>query len=603
MPQSGAQVLLECLRLEGVTDIFGYPGGAALPLYDALYDCGFIRHYLVRHEQGAAHMADGYARATGRVGVCLATSGPGATNLVTGIANAYMDSIPMVAITGQVRTSVIGKDAFQEADITGIAAPITKHSYLLKRAEDIPRVVAEAFHIARTGRPGPVLIDVPLDVSLAKVQWDPATYVRDPDIPSYRPRLRGHEMQIRRAAQEIARAERPVLYVGGGAISSGAQREVTELAERTNILVTTTLMGKGIIDENHRLSLGMLGMHGTAYANHAVHNCDLLIAVGVRFDDRVTGRPDKFARQAQVIHIDIDPAEIGKVRAPEIPIVGDVKTVLRELLQHVEPRPWSPWNDQIMDWKRNFPLLYPSDGRLYAEYVIEQIGKATDWEAIMTTDVGQHQMWAAQYYRCRRPRQWITSGGLGTMGYGLPAAIGAQIACPDHRVVCISGDGSFQMCSQELMTAVVYGLPILVAIVNNRSLGMVRQWQELFYNERYSHTDLEASPDFVKLAEAYGAVGMRAHTPDEFDAALQEGLRVDDRPVIIDCQVPREENVYPMIPSGQSVDEMRIRANLEELKASLDEDAESWSFEDEDRVLEEYVTLHETGTSDQKGDS
>lgn len=600
MPMTGARVLLECLRQEGVTDIFGYPGGAALPLYDALYDCGFIRHYLVRHEQGAAHMADGYARASGRVGVCLATSGPGATNLVTGIANAYMDSIPMVAVTGQVRTSVIGKDAFQEADITGITAPITKHNYLVKRAEDIPRVVAEAFHIARTGRPGPVLIDVPLDVSLAKLDWDPAEYEPNPMIPSYRPRTRGHEMQIRKAAEAIAAAERPVLYVGGGAVNAGAEKEVRELAERTNILVTTTLMGKGIIDETHRLSLGMLGMHGTAYANHAVHNCDLLIAVGARFDDRVTGRPDRFARHAAVIHIDIDPAEIGKVRPPEIPIVGDVKLVLQELLKYVQPRPWSEWNDRIMEWKRMFPLVYPSDGKLYAEYVVESIGKATNWDAVMTTDVGQHQMWAAQYYRCRSPRQWITSGGLGTMGFGLPAAIGAQVACPDKKVVCVSGDGSFQMCVQEMMTAVVYELPILVAIINNRSLGMVRQWQELFYNERYSHVDLQASPDFVKLAEAYGGIGLRASSPEEFDKALTVAMNVEDRPVVIDCVVPTEENVYPMIPSGQSVDEMRLRADLEELKASVDEDAERWSFEDQDRLLEQYVTLAEAKAASDK---
>jgi len=547
-------------------------------------------------------MADGYARASGKVGVCLATSGPGATNLVTGIANAYMDSIPMVAITGQVRTSVIGKDAFQEADITGITAPITKHNYLLKRVEDIPRVVAEAFHIARTGRPGPVLIDIPLDISLAKLAWDPASYETNPMIPSYRPRTRGHEMQIRKAAEAIQAAERPVLYVGGGAVSAGAEREVRELAERTNILVTTTLMGKGIVDETHRLSLGMLGMHGTAYANHAVHNCDLLIAVGARFDDRVTGRPDRFARHATVIHIDIDPAEIGKVRPPEIPIVGDVKLVLQELLKYVQPRPWSEWNDCIMEWKRRFPLVYPSDGKLYAEYVIESIGKATNWDAVMTTDVGQHQMWAAQYYRCRAPRQWITSGGLGTMGFGLPAAIGAQVARPDKKVVCISGDGSFQMCVQEMMTAVVYELPILVAIINNRSLGMVRQWQELFYNERYSHVDLQASPDFVELAEAYGGVGLRASTPEEFDRALAAAMEVQDRPVVIDCVVPTEENVYPMIPSGQSVDEMRLRANLEELKASVDEDAERWSFEDEDKVLEEYVTLSEAkATANKEG--
>ncbi len=604
MEMSGAQILLECLRRQGVQVIFGYPGGVVLPIYDALYGYKEIEHVLVRHEQGAAHMADGYARATGKVGVCLATSGPGATNLVTGIANAYMDSIPMVAITGQVRTSVIGKDAFQEADITGITMPITKHNYLVKNGADLPQVIAEAFHIAASGRPGPVLVDVPFDVALNKVDWDPETYPTSIDIPSYRPRVRGHDLQVRKAAQLIAEAERPVLYVGGGAISSGAAEEVTELAERTNILVTTTLLGKGAIDENHRLSMGMLGMHGTAYANHAVNRCDLLIAVGARFDDRVTGKVDRFAPNAKVIHIDIDPAEIGKVRTPDVPIVGDVKTVLRELLKRVEPREWGEWNEQIAGWKAKFPLVYPHDGKLYAEYCIEMMGEATNWEAIMATDVGQHQMWAAQYYRCRRPRQWISSGGLGTMGYGMPAAIGAQMAYPDATVFCVSGDGSIQMCTQELMTATVFGLPIIVAIMNNRSLGMVRQWQELFYHRRFSHVDLQASPDFVKLAEAYGGVGMRAANPDEFRSALKEALAIRDRPIVIDCLTAPEENVYPMIPAGQTIDEMRIRHNLDELRVSIHPDAEAWSFSDEDKVLEEYVELtHSYGSHPAVGGS
>jgi acetolactate synthase I/II/III large subunit len=593
MKMSGAQIMLACLREEGIRHIFGYPGGAVLPIYDALYDVEGLEHILVRHEQGAAHMADGYARATGQVGVCLATSGPGATNLVTGIATAYMDSIPMVAITGQVRTTAIGKDAFQEADITGITMPITKHNFLVKVVEDLPRTLAEAFYIARSGRPGPVLVDIPLDVGKNLMEWDPSDYPRKVDIPSYRPTTRGHEMQIRKAAAFIAEAKKPVLYVGGGAIAAEAHVEVTELAERTNTLVTTTLLGKGAIDEHHKLSMGMLGMHGTAYANHAVNNCDLLIAVGARFDDRVTGKVDKFALGAKVIHIDIDPAEIGKVRQADVPIVGDVKSVLRDLLKYVDQKPWSEWNDQILEWKRLFPLVYPNDGKLYAEYVIDQINEVTNGEAIMTTDVGQHQMWAAQYFRCRRPRQWITSGGLGTMGYGLPAAIGAQMAFPDRTVVNLSGDGSFQMCAQELMTATVYGLPVINVIINNRSLGMVRQWQELFYKERYSHVDLQASPDFVKLVEAYGGVGMRVTRPEEVRPAMEAALAVKDRPVVIDAVIPTEENVYPMIPSGESISEMRIRENLEELKASVHADAEAWSWSDEDRVLAQYVEVAE----------
>ncbi len=589
MKMSGAKILLECLRREGVQHVFGYPGGAVLPIYDALYDCTEIEHVLVRHEQGAAHMADGYARATGKVGVCLSTSGPGATNMVTGIATAYMDSIPMVAITGQVRTSVIGKDAFQEVDATGVTLPVTKHNFLVKRTADLPRVIAEAFYIARTGRPGPVVIDLPLDVSIDQIEWDPESYTQNVDIPSYRPNTRGHELQIKKAAQAIAEAQRPVLYVGGGCVAAGAQMELTELSERTNILTTTTLLGKGSIDETHRNSIGMLGMHGTAYANHAVNNCDLLIAVGARFDDRVTGKVDRFAPNAKIIHIDIDPAEIGKVVQPDIPIVGDVKLVLQDLLKHVKPRPWSSWNDQIMEWKRLFPLLYPDDGKLYAEYIIEKIGEATDWKAIMTTDVGQHQMWAAQYYKTRRTRQFITSGGLGTMGYGMPAAIGVQKAFPDETVVCLSGDGSFQMCTQELMTASVYGLPIIVAIINNRSLGMVRQWQHMFYSQRYSHTNLEASPDYVRLAEAYGAVGMRVAQPGEVVSVLERALAVRDRPTVIDCVIPTEENVYPFIPSGQTVEQMMIRKDLEQLKAKVHTDSEVWSFADEERVLEQYV--------------
>jgi len=592
---SGAQILLECLRQEDVTHIFGYPGGAVLPIYDAIFDCHDIKHILVRHEQGAAHMADGFARSTGKVGVCLATSGPGATNLVTGIATAYMDSIPMVAITGQVRTTAIGKDAFQEADITGITMPITKHNFLVKRVEDLAPALAEAFHIARTGRPGPVLVDIPLDVSKNLIEFNAATdYPKQVNIPSYKPagpQGRIPDLQIRKAAQLIADAERPVLYVGGGAIASEAQQEVTALAERTNILTTTTLLGKGAIDETHPLSMGMLGMHGTAYANHAVNQADLLIAVGARFDDRVTGNVDKFATGAKIIHIDIDPAEIGKVMQPDVPIVGDVKVILTELLKHVQPRPAGEWNDQIMEWKRRFPLIYPDDGKLYAEYAIEQLSALFDHDCIMTTDVGQHQMWAAQYFKCKRPRQWITSGGLGTMGYGLPAAIGAQFANPDKRVVCLSGDGSFQMMTQELMTATVYGLPVITVVINNKSLGMVRQWQEMFYQERYSAVDLQASPDFVKLCEAYGGVGFRATTPQELREVYAQAKLITDRPVVIDCLIPTEENVYPMIPSGQTIKEMMVKTDLESVKASVHADGSEWSFSNEEAVLAQYVEV------------
>ncbi len=604
MLMSGAQILLECLRKEGVTHIFGYPGGAVLPIYDAIFDCHDIKHILVRHEQGAAHMADGFARSTGQVGVCLATSGPGATNLVTGIATAYMDSIPMVAITGQVRTSVIGKDAFQEADITGITMPITKHNRLVKRVEDLASALAEAFYIARTGRPGPTLVDIPLDVSRNQIEFDiEKDYPKQVNIPSYRPAGpagRVPDLQMKKAVQLIAEAERPVLYVGGGAIASGAQAEVTTLAERTNILVTTTLLGKGAIDDTHPLSMGMLGMHGTAYANHAVNGADLLIAVGARFDDRVTGNVEKFAVGARIIHIDIDPAEIGKVIQPDVPIVGDVKNILTELIKQVLPRDATAWNDQILEWKEKFPLVYPNDDNLYAEYAIEMVNELFDNDAIMATDVGQHQMWAAQYFKCNRPRQWITSGGLGTMGFGLPAAIGAQFANPDKRVVCLSGDGSIQMCIQELMTATVYGMPVITVVVNNRSLGMVRQWQEMFYEERYSAVDLQASPDFVKLVEAYGGVGMRATTREELRNALIQAKTVTDRPVVIDCVIPTKENVYPMIPSGQSVKEMMLRHDLEQVKASVHADAETWSFSDEEKVLEQFaeVVAHSSDSSD-----
>ncbi|MBI2844560.1 MAG: biosynthetic-type acetolactate synthase large subunit [Armatimonadetes bacterium] len=556
MKITGAQALIKSLCDHGTKMIFGIPGGVMLPIYDALYDCTDLEHMLMRHEQGAAHAADAYARASGKVGVCFATSGPGATNLVTGIANAYMDSIPIIAVTAQVRTTALGKDAFQEADITGITLPITKHNYLVKDARDIPQVVAEAFHIASTGRPGPVLIDVPADISFSQVEYQPVNKV---ELRSYKPTVAGHPLQIKKAAKAIVAAERPVLYAGGGVISSGASKELVDLSERTHILVATTLLGKGSIPETHPHALGMLGMHGTAYANYAVAHCDLLIAVGARFDDRVTGKLDAFARKAKVVHIDVDPAEIGKTVHVDIPIVGDCKHVLSELLKCVEPREETEWNRQVTQWKAEYPLHYPNDGGLYPQFVIEQIWEATNGEAIIATDVGQHQMWSAQFYKCTFPRQFISSGGLGTMGYGLPAAIGAQVARMDKTVFLIAGDGSLQMTIQEFAPAVAHKLPIKVAIMNNQYLGMVRQWQELFFNRRYSGVDLTAQPDFVKLADAYGAAGIRIEKPEEVRPAIEKALEINDRPTVLDFRIAREENVYPMIPAGQSIEEMMVQ--------------------------------------------
>ena len=555
MRMTGAQALIESLRCEGVEVIFGYPGGVLLPIYDVLYDVKDIRHILVRHEQGAAHMADGYARASGKVGVCLATSGPGATNLVTGIATAYMDSVPIVAITGQVPTFAIGKDAFQEADITGITLPITKHNYLVTNAQDVPRVMKEAFHIARTGRPGPVLVDIPRDVSQGPVDF---SYPEKVELPGYRPTRTGHPKMIERAVEMIDAAQRPVVYGGGGVVSAEAHEELLALAERADIPVTMTLMGKGGFPDEHELGLGMPGMHGTAYANYALHEADLIIAVGTRFDDRVTGKLDMFAPNAKFIHIDIDPAEIGKNIAVALPIVGDVKYVLAALVKKAAKQTHPEWHQTIQDWKKQYPLRWKGDG-LKPQFVIQEIHRATKGEAIITTEVGQNQMWAAQFYPCKAPRQFISSGGLGTMGYGFPAAIGAQIACPDRVVWDIAGDGSIQMNIQEMATAVHNRIPVKIAVLNNGYLGMVRQWQDLFYHGRRSHTDIAVgTPDFVKLAEAYGAVGLRVTQDSEVRPAIKQAMSVKDRPCLIDFVVARDENVMPMVPAGGTVNEMLL---------------------------------------------
>lgn len=546
------EAFVECLLAEGVEVVFGYPGGAVLPIYDSLYD-GKIRHVLVRHEQGAVHMADGYARVTGKPGVCLATSGPGATNLVTGLASAWMDSIPVVAFTGNVARSAIGTDAFQEADITGITLPITKHNFLVRNAQDLPRVIKEAFHIASTGRPGPVLVDLPKDVTTEEIVFD---YPETVDLPGYKPTYKGHIKQILEAARAIAAAKRPVLYIGGGVISSGAHQEVRALAEKANLPTTFTLMGIGGFPGDHPLSLGMLGMHGTVYANYAVNECDLLIAVGARFDDRVTGDLSRFAPHAKVIHIDIDPAEISKNRHADIPIVGDCKTVLSVLIEKVREKREDEWLAQIEAWKREYPLTYEEKpGIISPQRVIQEIHAVTDGNAICTADVGQHQMWLAQYYIFNEPRRHVSSGGLGAMGYGFPAAIGAALGRPDLPVWSITGDGGFQMVAQELATVRKYNIPVKIAIINNSYLGMVRQWQELLYERRYSSSDLIDNPDFIKLAEAYNVPGFLVEKPEELRPALEKAAAMDG-PVLLDIRVDREANVFPMIPAGKSVADM-----------------------------------------------
>ena len=556
---TGAQIMIKCLEKEGVDYVFGLPGGAILPTFDALYDSQ-LKFILVRHEQGATHMADGYARATGRTGVCLVTSGPGATNTVTGLATAYMDSVPVVCITGQVATHAIGSDAFQEADVVGITRPVTKHNYLIKDVRDIARVVREAFYIASTGRPGPVLIDFPVDVSRAQTEfeWPEKVSIRGYNPAAARFSVPLQKDAIKEAAEAIMASRKPCLYVGGGAVVSGADKELLELVNKTGIPITTTVLGLGIFPETHPSSLRMLGMHGTHYANYSVQNSDLLIAIGARFDDRVTGKIDMFAPHAKIVHIDIDPSSISKVVKVHHPIVGDIKPVLRELNKHVSDlRPQiKDWLRQIEEWKKKHPLKYKQEGGIRQEYVIEKIGELTEHKAVVTTGVGQHQMWTAQWYGFIRPRGMITSGGLGTMGYGFPSAIGAQLGRPDETVVCVDGDGSFQMTLCELATAAYYKVPVKLFIMDNAHHGMVRQWQELFYRRRYSGCELGPSnPDFVKVAQGYGILAIRVENQDEVTGAIKKAL-AHKGPVLVHVLVSKEENVYPMVPAGHALDQV-----------------------------------------------
>jgi acetolactate synthase I/II/III large subunit len=559
--KTGSQILLECLVLEGVDTVFGYPGGTVINIYDDLMDYP-IKHILNRHEQAAVHAADGYARATGKVGVAIATSGPGATNTITGIATAYMDSIPLVIITGQVPTPLIGNDAFQEADIIGITRPITKHNYLVKDVKDLARIIKQAFYIARTGRPGPVLIDLPKDVQIASTKFE---YPESVELRGYKPTYSGNSRQVEKAAKMILAARKPVVYVGGGVTLSDAASELMTLAEALQAPVTTTLMGMSSFPRTHQLALGMLGMHGTYYANMAITNSDLLIAIGARFDDRVTGKIATFAPHAKIIHIDIDPTSIKKNVRVDLPIVGDLKDVLQKLVaelgKHGEQvaqlvEETGGWRQEIQEWKVQQPMSYKSSATIIKpQYVIEQLRALTNDDAIITTEVGQHQMWTAQFFNFSQPRTFLTSGGLGTMGFGLPAALGAQAAFPDRQVIDVSGDGSFQMNSQELATLVQYRLPVKIVILNNNFLGMVRQWQQLFFNRRYSQTCMELPIDFVKLAEAYGATGLRATTVEEVAEVIRKGLATPG-PVIMEFKVAREENVLPMVPAGAGLNEM-----------------------------------------------
>jgi acetolactate synthase-1/2/3 large subunit len=560
---TGAQALIRALEELGVDTVFGIPGGAILPAYDPMFDSKQLRHILVRHEQGAGHAATGYAQATGKVGVCIATSGPGATNLVTPIADAYMDSVPIVAITGQVSSNLIGTDGFQEADICGITMPITKHNFLVTRAEDIPRAIAEAFHIAATGRPGPVLVDIAKDAmqSTAPFRWPVEL-----NLPGYRPVSKPHGKQIREAARLLGLAKRPVLYVGGGVLKARATAELLELAELTGAPVVTTLMARGAFPDSHKQHLGMPGMHGSVAAVTALQKSDLIVALGARFDDRVTGKLSTFAPDAKVVHADIDPAEISKNRTADVPIVGDCREVLTELSAAVRTElaagrggNYAAWWESLEGWRSRYPLGYETEpGQLAPQYVIERIGKIAGPDAIYTTGVGQHQMWAAQFISYEKPNTFLNSGGAGTMGYGVPAAMGAKAGRPEATVWCIDGDGCFQMTNQELATCALNKIPIKIAVINNGALGMVRQWQTLFYNQRYSNTDLHSRriPDFVKLAEAYGCVGLRCESPDQVDSVIEKAMAIDDAPVVIDFVVHEDAMVWPMVPAGLSNDEI-----------------------------------------------
>ena len=549
---TGAELLHEMLLEQGVDVLFGYPGGMVLPIFDVLYRSP-IKFVLTRHEQGAAHMADGYSRATGKTGVILATSGPGATNLVTGLATANMDSIPIVAFTGQVRSHLIGNDAFQEADITGITRPVVKHNYLVKRVEDLGRVVREAFHIARTGRPGPVVVDIAVDATLAKLEQEPDLELR---LPGYKPQTVGNVRQVKLAAEAINASERPVFYVGGGVVLAGASELMRTIATKGSIPVTTTLLGLGSFDESSPLALQMLGMHGSASANYAVQECDCLIAVGARFDDRVTGNLAHFAPNAKIIHIDVDPASISKNVVVDIPVVGDAKDILTKMLPFIQEKDRSAWVERITEWKQRYPFRYDTDGHIKPQEVVETVGRMTDHNAVIATGVGQHQMWTAQFYGWRRPRQIITSGGLGTMGFGCPASIGAQFALPGATVIDIDGDGSFSMTMVEVITAVQYQQPVKFVVLDNGYLGMVRQWQEMFYGRRYSSV-LHKCPDFAGLARAFGAHGIHVSDRSELADAVGEMLK-HEGPVVLHAEVEPEENVYPMVPAGKGLHEMEL---------------------------------------------